>query len=74
MRADTYRIKNCQFLLEQSNLFYFGYAKRTSIDSCRGAIAIVSIFFLITNKKELGLTDIFKKENKKRNSRNLLPQ
>ena len=29
-----------------------------------GAMAVVSIFFLLTNKKELGLTDIFKKEEK----------
>ena len=29
-----------------------------------GAMALVSLFFLITNKKELGLTDIFKKEEK----------
>ena len=29
-----------------------------------GAMALVSIFFLITNKKELGLADIFKKEEK----------
>ena len=29
-----------------------------------GAMALVSIFFLFTNKKELGLTDIFKKEEK----------
>ena len=29
-----------------------------------GAMALVSLFFLITNKKELGLTDIFKKEYK----------
>ena len=29
-----------------------------------GAMALVSLFFLITNKKELGLTDIFKREEK----------
>lgn len=29
-----------------------------------GAMALVSIFFLVTNKEELGLTDIFKKEEK----------
>ena len=29
-----------------------------------GAMALVSIFFLVTNKKELGLTNIFKKEEK----------
>ena len=29
-----------------------------------GAMAVVSIFFLVTNKKELGLTDIFKKQEK----------
>ena len=59
-------LKRGQVLQEQFYLFYFGRAKRTNVYSCRGAIAIVCIFFLIIAKKEFGLTDTFKKDNQKK--------